>query len=307
MKSNFSHIGLAKLCGWFGITRQAYYQNNWDGISTTIEEDLVIQKVKEIRRYHPRMGTRKLYEMLLPFMLEHQIKMGRDALFAMLSANQMLVRRRKRRIQTTNSFHWLRKYPNLIRNLIPTAPNQLWVSDITYWKINTGEHLYISFITDVYSHKIVGYQVAQTLEAIESINALQMALSALRAESHLNLIHHSDRGIQYCSHAYVKLLQDYNIEISMTENGDPLENAVAERINGIIKDEYLEAYEINCLKDAKELLKAVVELYNTERPHMSISNLTPNHIHYSKTQIKTEKLWKNYYRKKSTIVNPIQD
>jgi transposase InsO family protein len=307
MKSNFSHIGLAKLCGWFGITRQAYYQNNWDGISTTIEEDLIIQKVKEIRQYHPRMGTRKLYEMLLPFMLEHQIKMGRDALFAMLSANQMLVRRRKRRIQTTNSFHWLRKYPNLIRNFIPTAPNQLWVSDITYWKINTGEHLYISFITDVYSHKIVGYQVAQTLEAIESIHALQMALSALRAESHLNLIHHSDRGLQYCSHAYVKLLQDYNIEISMTENGDPLENAVAERVNGIIKDEYLEAYEINCLKDAKELLKAVVELYNAERPHMSISNLPPNLIHYSKTQIKTEKLWKNYYRKKSTIVNPIQD
>jgi len=307
MKSNFSHMGLAKLCGWFGITRQAYYQNNWDGISTAIEEDLVIQKVKEIRQYHPRMGTRKLYEMLLPFMLEHQIKMGRDALFSMLSANQMLVRRRKRRIQTTNSFHWLRKYPNLLRNFIPTAPNQLWVSDITYWKINTGEHLYISFITDVYSHKIVGYQVAETLEAIESINALQMALSALGAESHLNLIHHSDRGIQYCSHAYVKLLQDYNIEISMTENGDPRENAVAERVNGIIKDEYLEAYEINCLKDAKELLKAVVELYNTERPHMSISNLTPNLIHYSKTQIKTEKLWKNYYRKKSTIVNPIQD
>jgi transposase InsO family protein len=307
MKSNFSHIGLAKLCGWFGITRQAYYQNNWDGISTTLEEDLVIQKVKQIRQNHRRMGTRKLYEMLQPFMLEHQIKMGRDALFTMLCANQMLVRRRKRRIQTTNSFHWLRKYPNLIRNFVPTAPNQLWVSDITYWKINTGEHLYISFITDVYSHKIVGYQVAETMEAIESIHALQMALSALGAESHLNLTHHSDRGIQYCSHAYVKLLQDYNIKISMTENGDPLENAVAERINGIIKDEYLETYEINSLKDAKELLKAVVELYNNERPHMSISNLTPNHIHHSKTQIKTEKLWKNYYRKKSTIVNPIQD
>jgi putative transposase len=307
MKSNFSHIGLAKLCGWFGITRQAYYQNNWDGISTTLEEDLVIQKVKQIRQNHRRMGTRKLYEMLQPFMLEHQIKMGRDALFTMLCANQMLVRRRKRRIQTTNSFHWLRKYPNLIRNFVPTAPNQLWVSDITYWKINTGEHLYISFITDVYSHKIVGYQVAETMEAIESIHALQMALSALGAESHLNLTHHSDRGIQYCSHAYVKLLQDYNIKISMTENGDPLENAVAERINGIIKDEYLETYEINSLKDAKELLKAVVELYNNERPHMSISNLTSNHIHHSKTQIKTEKLWKNYYRKKSTIVNPIQD
>lgn len=307
MKINFSHIGLAKLCGWFGISRQAYYKNNWEGISTTLEEDLIIQQVKEIRKSHRRMGTRKLYEMLQPFILEHQIKIGRDALFNMLSANHLLVRKRKRRIQTTNSYHWLRKYPNLIREFVPTAPNQLWVSDITYWKINTGEHLYISFITDAYSHKIVGYQVAETMEAIESIHALQMALSALGAESHLNLIHHSDRGIQYCSHAYVKLLLDYNIKISMTENGDPLENAVAERLNGIIKDEYLETYDIDNIKDAKGLLKAVVDLYNSERPHMSISNFTPNSIHHSKTKIKTERLWKNYYRKQNTFVNPIQD
>lgn len=307
MKNNFAHIGLAKLCGWFGITRQAYYQNNWEGVSTTLEEDLIIQRVKEIRKNHRRMGTRKLYEMLQPFILEHQIKIGRDALFNMLSANHLLVRKRKRRIQTTNSFHWLRKYPNLIREFVPTAPNQLWVSDITYWKISTGEHLYISFITDAYSHKIVGYQVAETMETIESMQALQMALSALGAKSHLNLIHHSDRGIQYCSHAYVKLLQDYNIKISMTENGDPLENAVAERINGIIKEEYLETYDVDNLKDAKGLLKAVVDLYNSERPHMSISNFTPNHIHHSKTKIKTERLWKNYYRKIPIIVNPIQD
>ncbi len=307
MKSNFSHIGLAKLCGWFGITRQAYYQNNWEGISTTLEEDLIIQRVKEIRKSHRRMGTRKLNEMLHPFILEHQIKMGRDALFNMLSANHLLVRKRKRRIQTTNSYHWLRKYPNLIREFVPTAPNQLWVSDITYWKINTGEHLYISFITDAYSHKIVGYQVAETMEAVESIQALQMALSALRAESNLQLTHHSDRGIQYCSHAYVKLLQDYNIKISMTENGDPLENAIAERINGIIKDEYLETYDIDNIKDAKGLLKTVVHLYNNERPHMSISNFTPNQIHHSNTKIKTERLWKNYYRKPIIFVNPIQD
>lgn len=179
MKSNFAHIGLARLCGWFGITRQAYYQNNWEGISTTLEEDLIIQRVKEIRKNHRRMGTRKLYELLQPFILEHQIKMGRDALFNVLSANQLLIRKRKRRIQTTNSYHWLRKYPNLIREFVPTAPNQLWVSDITYWKINSKEHLYISFITDAYSHKIVGYQVAETMEAIESIQALQMALSGL--------------------------------------------------------------------------------------------------------------------------------
>jgi putative transposase len=307
MKENFAHIGLAKLCGWFGITRQAYYQNNWEGISTTLEEDLIIQRVKQIRETHRRMGTRKLYEMLQPFMLEHQIKIGRDALFNMLSANHLLVRKRKRRIQTTNSYHWLRKHPNLISKFVPTEPNQLWVSDITYWKIKTDEHLYISFITDAYSLKIVGYQVAETMEAIESIQALQMALSALGAESHLHLIHHSDRGIQYCSHAYVKLLQDYNIKISMTESGDPLENALAERINGIIKEEYLETYDISNLKDAKKLLKSVVELYNTERPHMSISNLTPNIIHHSKNEIKTERLRKNYYQKKDKFVNPVQD
>ena len=121
------------------------------------------------------------------------------------------------------------------------------------------------------------------MEAVESVYALQMALSALEAESHLSLIHHSDRGIQYCSHAYVKLLQDKDIKISMTENGDPLENAIAERINGIIKDEHLESYEIDNIKDAKGLLKVVVDLYNSERPHMSISNFTPNSIHQSKT------------------------
>jgi transposase InsO family protein len=307
MKKNFSHIGLAKLCGWFGITRQAYYQNNWEGISSTLEEDLIIQRVNEIRLNHRRMGTRKLYELLQPFMLEHQIKQGRDALFNLLSANHLLVRKGKRRIQTTNSYHWLRKYPNLIRDVVPTALNQLWVSDITYWKINTGEHLYISFITDVYSHKIVGYQVSETMEAIATIYALQMALSGLGAENQLNLIHHIDRGIQYSSHAYVKLLQEKNIKISMTENGDPLENAVAERINGIIKDEYLEACSIDRLNDAKELLDAVVELYNSERPHMSIGNFTPNVIHHSKTEIKTERLWKNYYKKQNTFVNPIQD
>jgi putative transposase len=306
MKINFSHIGLAKLCGWFGITRQAYYQNIWNGASTSLEEELLIQQVKSIRKNHRRMGARKLYEMIQPFILEHQIKIGRDALFNMLSANHLLVRKRKRRIQTTNSNHWFRKYPNFIREFVPTAINQLWVSDITYWKLNES-HVYISFITDAYSHKIVGYQVAETMEAIESIQALQMALSTLDAESHLQLIHHSDRGIQYCSHAYVKLLQDYDIQISMTENGDPLENAIAERVNGIIKEEYLETYDIDNIKDAKGLLKAVVDLYNSERPHMSIGNFTPNHIHQSTTKIKTEKLWKNYYRKQTTFVNQLQD
>jgi putative transposase len=306
MKSNFSHIGLAKLCGWFGITRQAYYQHNWEGISSSMEEELVIQQVKNIRKNHRKIGTRKLFEMIQPYLLEHQIKMGRDALFYMLSANHLLVRKRKRKIQTTNSRHWLRMYPNLIKEFVPNAPNQLWVSDITYWKINKEKHIYISFITDAYSHKIVGYQAAETLEAVESIKALKMAISDLKSKNHLNLIHHSDRGIQYCSHAYVKLLKDYNIKISMTENGDPIENAIAERVNGIIKGEYLENYAVENINQAKKLLKAVIDLYNNERPHMSIGNLTPNKIHYSPNRIKIEKLWKNYYQK-TTFVKPIQD
>jgi putative transposase len=302
MKSNFSRIGLAELCGWFGITRQAYYQNSWKAIDISIEENLIPKEVIIIRKDHRRMGTRKIYEKLQTFMLEHQIKMGRDALFNLLSANHMLVRKRKRRIQTTQSFHWLRKYPNLIKDFIPTAPNRLWVSDITYWKIEDG-YVYISFITDAFSHKIVGYHVAETLESIETVQALKMALSGLinEPERHFQLVYHSDRGIQYCSHEYVKLLQDYDIKISMTENGDPLENPIAERVNGIIKEEYLQDYTVKNIYEAKEVLEFAVKLYNEERPHNSIGNLMPNQVH--ERNIKSEKLWKNYYKKNSTIVN----
>lgn len=230
-------------------------------------------------------------------MFEHQIKMGRDGLFNLLSINNLLVKKRKRRIHTTNSFHWLHKYPNLIKEFVPTASNQLWVSDITYWKINSG-NLYISLITDAFSHKIVGYQVAETLAAIESVQALKMALSALQTPIK-QLIHHSDRGIQYCSSEYVKLLQDNNIKISMTENGDPLENALAERVNGILKDEYLECYSIANINEAKMLIDSVVKLYNDERPHMSIGNMVPSDVHTN--NYITERLWKNYYQKKQVI------
>lgn len=306
MKDRFQHIGLAKLCGWFGISRQAYYQHQWEGISTSFEEEILIKEVRNIRQYHRKMGGKKLYELLEPFMLAHNIKIGRDALFSILAANHLLVKRRKRKIQTTNSLHWLRKYPNLIRDFVPTGINQLWVSDITYWKLG-DKHSYISFITDAYSRKIVGYNVAESLEAIESISSLQMALSALGADKPLQLVHHSDRGVQYCSSGYVKLLQDYNIQISMTENGDPLENAIAERLNGIMKQEYLEDQNINTLNEAKILLEQVVNLYNNERPHMSIGNLKPNQVHESNKTFKTEKLWKNYYQKNPTIVNQSQD
>lgn len=306
MRSNFPRIGLAKLCSWFGVSRQAYYQYNWEVISTTVEDELILQQVRHIRKNHRRMGTRKLYELLQPFLLDNQFKIGRDALFDLLSVNHLLVRKRNRKIKTTNSYHHFRKYPNLIEGLVPTAINQLWVSDITYWKIK-NDHLYISFITDAYSHKIIGYHAGETLEAGESIAALRMALSALGADCQFRPIHHSDRGIQYCSQAYVEVLKSSEITISMTENGDPRENAIAERINGIIKDEYLDNYEVENVQQAKELLAKSVAFYNQDRPHMSIGNFTPEEVHQSKQTIKPEKLWRNYYKKKSTIVNLFQD
>ena len=248
------------------------------------------------------MGGRKLYELLHPFLLEHQIKMGRDALFDLLSANGLLVRKKKRKIYTTQSYHWFKKYKNLIKNYTPTQVNQLWVSDITYWKIKK-DYVYISLITDAYSHKIVGYNVAETLNAIESIHALRMALS-INLILPNQLIHHSDRGIQYCCSEYISLLKEKQIQISMTETGDPLDNAIAERINGIIKNEYLCDYEVNNVQEAKEVLDFVIELYNDQRPHMSIGNLTPNNIHQN--NFKTEKLWKNYFKNYQSV-NLLQD
>jgi len=272
---------------------QSFYREEF----VKIEEELVLKEVISIRKNHPRIGTRKLYVKLERFMLEHHIKMGRDALFDLLSLHHLLVRKRRRKIITTKSNHWMKKYPNLIKGFTPDAPNKLWVSDITYWKTE-DVLLYVSLITDVFSHKIVGYNLAETMEAVESVKALHMAL--LKNENIENLIHHSDRGSQYCSFKYVNLLQDYGVKISMTETGDPLDNAVAERINGILKDEYLECYKVYTFKEANKLLDAVIPLYNEERPHMSIGNLVPDKVH-NKEAKPGERLWKNYYQKKKPV------
>jgi transposase InsO family protein len=304
MKDSYARVSLVRLCRLLGITRQAYYQHFWQQEATGIEESLVLSEVLKIRKDHRVMGGRKLYEKIHPFLLEHQIKMGRDALFDLLADNGLLVKKRRRRFITTFSNHWLRKWPNLIREIQLSRVNELWVSDITYWRTR-DKYLYVSLITDAYSHKIVGYHVAETLESIETIKALQMALKLLPKTLTASLIHHSDRGVQYCSEIYVRLLQENNIGISMTESGDPLENAVAERINGILKGEYLKHYQINDVNQAKEQLSIAVKLYNEHRPHFSIGLLTPEIVHSK--NIKTERLWKNYYNKNCKIVNPLQD
>lgn len=299
MKSAYPHIGLARICSWFGVTRQAYYQHTWRQLDKSIETQLVLDQIRLIRLDHPRIGGRKLYELLESFLKAHSIKMGRDALFDLLSTHNLLVKRKKRKARTTYSNHWLRKYPNRIKDFIPTRSNQLWVSDLTYWKLQSG-FVYVSFITDAYSHKIVGHQVALSLHAIGCLRALQMAIKQLNELDQVHqLIHHSDRGVQYCSGQYVKLLQDNQIIISMTENGDPLENPIAERINGIIKEEYLQAYKIENIEQAQNLLDKVIRLYNEQRPHLSLGNLTPDWVH--RTNQKGEPKWKNY--KKNVYVN----
>jgi transposase InsO family protein len=229
--------------------------------------------------------------------------MGRDALFDTLACYKMLIRRRRRNVKTTQSFHWLRKYPNCIKNIQPVRIHQIWVADITYYKTASG-FVYISFITDAYSRKIVGYHVADTLDAIHSIKALQMAIE--QASQPLDgLIHHSDRGVQYCSADYVDLLQDNSINISMTENGDPLENAIVERINGIMKEEFLNHYSLKNQLEVMEVLKQSVGIYNSQRPHMSCTMLTPEDVHQNNLPVK--RIWKSYYRQKPTFVNSLQD
>ena len=298
MKDSFKAISLANLCSWFGLTRQAYYQSKNRVEKDLIEQEILLDKIGDIRKDHKRLGGRKLFFKLETFMHEHNIKMGRDAFFDLLRDNKLLIKQRKRHHVTTNSNHWMKKYPNLIKDIEPLGPNHVWVSDITYWKTKGG-HYYISFITEAYSRKIVGYHVADTMEAIESATALKMAIKTLKISAE-GLIHHSDRGSQYCSSMYVNMLKKEGIKISMTENGDPLENAIAERINGIIKGEYLFDYLIKTLLNAKEVLKSVVKLYNEDRPHSSIGNAVPSQVHNNDTDIEIKRLWKNYYQPSQT-------
>jgi len=254
-----------------------------------IEYHIVLQMVLTIKKDHPRMGTRKIYHLLKPDLERSNIKMGRDTLFDLMAANQLLVTKRKRRHITTNSNHVYRKYPNLIKDIEPDGPNQIWVSDITY--IRSGqEFLYLFLITDAYSKKILGHQLAKTLDSAHAVNALQDAIKNT-CQPISGLVHHSDRGIQYCSREYIKILNDNNIKISMTENGDPLENPIAERVNGVLKDEYLHQYQY--LTTAQ--LQKSINIYNKKRPHLSCDMLTPEQAHFSSGELKRR--WKNYYRK----------
>jgi putative transposase len=278
------------LCSLLGYSRQAYYQHIKVQAKEALQEDLLVQQVVSIRKTQKRIGTRKLLIMMNVFIQQHHISIGRDAFFEMLRNQGLLVRKRKRfKPQTTFSNHWLRKYQNLIIGFVPTGPSQLWVSDITYIHLDGG-FAYLSLITDAYSHKIVGFHLCKDLSAKGCVLALKMALK--NNPSHDNLIHHSDRGLQYCSHDYVELLKFNNIKISMTQNGDPLENAMAERVNGILKEELLEIC-YPAFAEAQIAVASAINTYNFQRPHSSVDMLTPVIAHTKTGELK--KHWKNYY------------
>lgn len=277
------------------MSRQNYYKH-WRRHQIYDEnESNIIRQVKEIRSVHPRIGGRKLYSLLSAQCPQTVLGTGRDALFDMLRKNALLIRKTKSRTITTWSNHPFYKYKNLIRNFTATAPNELWVSDITYLRTANG-FLYLSLVTDAYSRKIVGYNLADNLSAVNALQALQMALYALDAEICKNLIHHSDRGIQYCTKEYTDLLHRHGIRISMTEQGDPLENAIAERVNGVIKNEYLQSTSIKSKEQAAAAVDRAIKIYNEFRPHMSCQMYTPQQVHEQALQVK--RVWKTYYKKK---------
>jgi transposase InsO family protein len=283
---------LSSLCALLGYSRQAFYGFENHHAKQALEEDLIIQQVITHRSLQTKIGTRKLIIMMQDFIKQHQIKLGRDALFDLLRDHSLLVRKRRRKVQTTFSKHRFKKYKNLIRDFEPLAPNLLWVSDITYLRVGDS-FAYLSLITDAYSKQIMGFSLSKTLQAKSCIKALQMALSNCNDTS--RLIHHSDRGVQYCSTDYTEILDSNNIQISMTENGDPLENAIAERVNGILKTELLqEAY--RHFEYARTGVAKAIMIYNSLRPHSSCEMLTPLNAHQKEGRLK--KHWKNYYKKK---------
>ena len=224
----------------------------------------------------PRLGTRKLkYRLAL-----QGVSYGRDKLFDLLRSNRLLIKPLRSYIKTTYSKHWLKKHRNLIQQKEVTAPNQVWVSDITYIKTDQGYN-YLSLVTDKFSRKIVGYDLSDSLKAEGAMRALQMAIG--NGELQSDLIHHSDRGLQYCCTEYQQLLAEHKILPSMTEKYDPYENALAERMNGILKTEFLLQESFPTHKLAQLAVEEVIDIYNTLRPHMSLNMKTPNQVHLNKT------------------------
>ncbi|MEG3620371.1 IS3 family transposase [Magnetovibrio sp. PR-2] len=268
-------MSLRRACTLLGISRQSIYQREWRAQSRMQEMEPVKAMVMDVRRFMPRLGTRKLYHLLKPRILALGVKLGRDGLFGYLRDEGLLVRPRRSYTKTTWSKHWMRKHPNLLKDHHADRPEAVFVSDITYLESDEGVH-YLSLVTDAYSRKIMGYEVSRQMKAKDVAKALSMAIKARRSQK--PLIHHSDRGLQYCSAIYQTILAAHHIRPSMTDGYDCYQNALAERINGILKQEFL-LHRCKSFADLEKLVEQSIDIYNHMRPHLSLGMRTPQQVH----------------------------
>ena len=288
------------LCQLFGKSWQAYYQHKDTLEKKRLTEEMVVQFVQEVRAFDHGIGGEKLHEIYLRrFGRGYEYMVGRDKMEAIIARNHLQVRIPRRKPRTTDSRHGFFTYPNLVKDFIPSRKNQVWVTDITYIPIwgARGEYVfcYLSVITDAYTKEIISWCVGDSLEAWHSVECLTNAFDALAEEDKVDLIHHSDRGVQYVSAAYTSLLLDAGIKISMTESGDPKDNPIAERINNTIKNELLRDIKFHSIVEVRRAMKRAVEFYNNERPHMSLNNMTPREA--ASCRGKMQKKWTSYREK----------
>jgi len=281
----------SKMLGYARSTFFEVRQNRYSKIETELLlEEFILKKVKAIREDLPKCGGKKMYFLISQDPDRNHFKFGRKKFFEILKKHGLLVKKRKKYAKTTDSGHWLKQYPDLINGLTPTRPEQVWVADITYFKTKNG-FIYGHLITDAYSKKIMGYHISDDMKAASTLEALIMALENRMYDK--ALIHHSDRGFQYLSKLYTDLLKDNQIRRSVTQDGSPYDNAVAERINDILKGEFNFDGIFDNLQQARNQIKNTVDVYNNQRPHWSNHLLTPAQMHLQ------EELEIKIWRKKS--------
>lgn len=273
----------------FGISKQAYYQRLKNNAIKEKQHKIVLELIRKVRRRMPKTGVKKLYKHIKKDLIKNDIKMGRDALFDLLRSYGLLVKKTKRFHITTDSKHFFYKSPNLIKDLEIKHAEQVLVCDITYIKID-GTHAYLALVTDAYSKKLMGWKLDDNMKVNLVKEALEMAYKNLNY-NHNNIIHHSDRGIQYCCPDYSEFAEKRNFTLSTTQQYNPYENAIAERINGILKYEFGLINTIKNIDIAQKMVKQAVEIYNNERLHWSLDLKTPQEVHldYDKQTYKSYK------------------
>jgi transposase InsO family protein len=269
-------MNVTKASKYYGMSRQNFYQQRERKQQKVNQDCLIVEMVLEIRKHHPRMGGRKLYFLLRDTIEGLNMKVGRDVFFDVLRANGLLVEPKKSFVITTRSFTRFYRHKDHYNNKQFSKANSAWVSDITYIRVDSG-FKYLSLITDAYSRKIIGWQLGDSLETKWTLKALQKALKQAKVTE--GIVHHSDRGFQYTSKAYTQLLEKNKMLISMGECGNCYDNAKAERVNGILKIEYLLDSQFKTNKEAEKAVEQAIKLYNKERPHLSLDYKTPQQVH----------------------------